>query len=162
MNSKWLIVIGIILLILILLLVLGRKLVHTEITINASSEEVWKVLTDTEKYNEWNPTMQIVSGSLKEGNKVLYKFTQDIGNTYDIPVMVKQIEPNKLLNQTGGYPFILAYNHKYILEPEGKGTKVIIHEDYRGVGVNFWNPKSVEVAYAKLNEALKKRVELLN
>jgi len=155
--------IGIGLATLLLILVLtGRKSVHTEITIKASSGEVWKVLVDTEKYNEWNPTMLVVSGTLKEGNKVTYKFTQDADNSYDIPVMVKQIEPNKFLNQTGGYPFILAYNHKYILEPEGNGTKVTIHEDYSGVGVSFWNPKSVEIAYAKLNKALKKRVESLN
>ena len=158
MKKLMYIAIGVIAILLILILT-GRKSVRSEIIIESTPENVWKVLTEMNKYPEWNPTMQIVSGTLKEGNKVTYKFTQDTDNSYDIPVMVKQIEPNKLLNQTGGYPFILAYNHKYILEPEGNSTKVIIHEGYRGVGVNFWNPKPVEQAYIRLNKALKARVE---
>ena len=36
------------LLILVVLLILGRKSVHDEIIINASPEDVWKVLTDTD------------------------------------------------------------------------------------------------------------------
>lgn len=119
-------------------------------------------MTNTEAYPEWNPTMQLVKGKVEEDSKVTYKFTQDDNNSYEIPVTVKQINPNVLLNQTGGYPFILSYNHKYVLEALGNTTKVTIHEDYRGVGVNFWNPKPVEIAYGRLNEALKKRAELLN
>ena len=46
-----------------------------------------------------------------------------------------------------------------MLEPTGNSTKVIIHEDYRGIGVNFWNPQPVEEAYKELNIALKNRVE---
>ncbi len=155
------IVIGIIAL-LIAMVITGKKSVHHEIIINAPVEQVWQVLTNTEAYPEWNPTLQLAKGEIKEGENVVYKFTQSPDNAYDVPVTVQQIIPNRLLNQKGGYPFILAYNHKYILESEGTGTKMTIHEDYSGIGVNFWNPKPVEVAYGKLNKALKKRVESLN
>jgi len=143
------IVIGIIALLLILVLT-GRKSVHHEIVVNASPEKVWS-----------NPVMKLLEGEVKEGNKVKYRFTQDANNSSEIPSNVKKVIPNKLLNQGGGLPFILTFDHKYILEPSGNGTKLIIHEDYRGIGVNFWNPAPVEVAYGRLNKAIKNHVESL-
>lgn len=138
---------------------LGNKSVNHEIMINASPEFVWSVLTKMDKYPEWNPVMELLEGEVKEGNKVKYRFTQDDTNAYEISASVIKVIPNKLLNQEGGIPFVLTYNHKYILEDSGNSTKVIIHEDYRGIGVNFWNPDPVQKAYKRLNEALKERVE---
>ena len=154
------IAIGILALLLVLVLT-GRKSVHHEITINASPEKVWSVLVDTDNYESWNPVMKLLEGEVKEGNKVKYQFTQDADNISEIPSNVKKVIPNELLNQGGGLPFILTFNHKYLLEPLGNGTKLIIHEDYKGIGVNFWNPAPVEVAYGRLNQAIKKRTESL-
>lgn len=146
---------------LVILYFTGRKSVHHEITINATPDEVWSVLTDTDKYKDWNPVMLLKEGSVQEGQKVVYQFTQAEGNQYDITTTVKKVTENKLLNQGGGMPGLLTFNHQYILEPSGNGTKLTIHEDYGGIGVNFWNPKPVQAAYERLNEAIKERVESL-
>lgn len=159
LTSKWFLITAILVVIFLVLYFLGKKSVHHEISINATPQKVWKVLTNMSAYDEWNPTMKLVNGEIKVGNKVTYQFTQDENNISEIPATVKQIIPNKLLNQSGGIPFVLTYNHKYILEPENGGTKVTIHEDYSGIGVNFWNPKPVELAYERLNKALKERAE---
>ena len=158
MNTLVYIGIGIIALLVVLILT-GRKSVHHEITINASPEEVWSVLINTGEYDQWNPVMKLLEGEVKEGHQVKYRFTQDADNTYDIPSKVKNVIPHALLNQGGGIPLVLTFDHRYILEPSGNGTKLTIHEDYRGMGVNFWNPQAVEVAYGRLNVALKVRVE---
>ena len=150
-----LVIIGVV----IFLYIIGKKSVHSELIINASAQEVWRVLTDTDKYPEWNPTMRLLEGEMEMGNTLMYEFTQDADNKSKIPAKVRQIIPNQLLNQGGGLPVILTYNHRYVLEPIDKGTKVIIHEDYKGIYVPFWNPKAVEAAYERLNNALKKRVE---
>ncbi|MEL6989618.1 MAG: SRPBCC domain-containing protein [Bacteroidota bacterium] len=126
-----------------LLYFLGYKSVHHEITIHTSPEKEWNVLTDADKYDSWNPVMKLLEGKISEGNKVKYQFTQEADNKYDIGSTVKKVVPLKLLNQGGGIPFILSFNHKYILEPVERGTKLTIHEDYKGIGVNFWNPKPV-------------------
>lgn len=157
--NKFLIVLLVIVIILVILIFTGRKSVRHELVINASPEKVWQVLTNTDAYAEWNPTMQLVKGEVKVGNSVTYKFTQNANTSYDVPITVKQIIPNKLLNQKGGTPLILTYDHKYTLIPEGDKTKVIISEDYSGIGVNFWNPEPVGKAYGTLNEALKRKVE---
>lgn len=148
-----------ILVILIILAFTGNKSVHHEITINASPEKVWNVLTDMNDYPKWNPTMELIKGTVQEGNKVKYRFTQDENTTSEIGASVVQVVPNRLLNQKGGIPFVLTFEHKYVLESVGNSTKVIIHEDYQGIGVNFWNPNPLEKAYQRLNFALKERVE---
>lgn len=159
LTSKWFIIIATLVVVFLILYFLGKKSVHHEISINASPQKVWEVLTNMNDYDEWNPTMKLVNGEVKVGNKVTYQFTQDENNISEIPATVKKIIPNKLLNQSGGIPLVLTYNHQYILEPENSGTKVTIHEDYNGIGVNFWNPKPVQLAYERLNKALKERAE---
>lgn len=146
-------------LVLVTLYVTGRKSVHHEIVIDASPDKVWAILTDVKGYKFWNPVMELVSGEVKEGNKVTYRFTQDKENVSTIPARVKKMIPQQLLNQAGGVPFILTFDHRYTLDAIEGGTKVTIQEHYVGVGVNFWNPKPVEAAYARLNKALKKKVE---
>lgn len=154
------IALGIIALLVVLDLT-GKKSVHHEITINASPEKVWSVLVDTDKYESWNPVMKLLEGEVIAGNKVKYQFTQSSDSQYDIDSNVKKVQPNQLLNQGGGIPLVLTFDHKYLLEPSGDGTKLTIHEDYGGIGVHFWNPAPVKEAYKRLNEAIKKRVESL-
>ena len=42
---------------------------------------------------------------------------------------------------------MLAFDHTWRLEPVPGGTRVIQHEEYRGIGVWFWDPAWYEVAY---------------
>lgn len=141
----------------------GRKAAHSEIMIDAPVEKVWQVIRDTQSYPEWNSVMQLKRGNVAEGSELVYTFTQDEETQYDVKIKVKQIIDNKLLNQVGGIPAILTYDHRYALEPsDGNKTKLTIHEDYRGAYVNFWNPELVEKAYQRLNENIKTRSESLN
>ena len=159
---KWMIwVIGVVV-ILAILYVMGRKSVHHEIVIYGTPKQVWNVLSDTDKYKEWNPTMLVKEGTLQQGSTLTYIYVQDENTQSELKAVVKEIIPNQMLNQYGGMPVVLTFNHKYTLFQEGDMTRVIIHEDYRGIGVNFWNPNPVELSYERLNKALKKRVESLN
>lgn len=158
-TNKWTLIIGAIVVILLLLYLLGRKSVHTELTISASPQEVWKALMDP---GSWNPVLIPIEGDLVEGSNIKYKFVQDENTTSEIPAKVKKIVERALLNQTGGMAGILTFDHRYILEADEDGTKVTIHEDYRGIMVPFWNPAPVEKAYEKLIKALKNKVETDN
>lgn len=146
---------------LVVLFIIGNKSVHHEIIVDAPPAKVWQVISDTESYAEWNPVMLSVDATPTLGAKVTYKYQQEPGKVYDIPVTVKAMDAEKLLNQAGGMPGILTYNHRYELVAmnNGESTKVIIHEDYRGIGVPFWNPDAVGASYGRLNEAIKARAE---
>ena len=73
-TSKWFLIFVGILLVLILLYIFGNKSVHAEIQIETAPEEVWNVLTDTERIKEWNTVLIPIEGSLEEGNTIKYKF----------------------------------------------------------------------------------------
>lgn len=158
LTSKWFIGLVIIIMIITLLIVFGRKSVHTEILIPAKPEQVWSVLTDTKNYDQWNKILTPIDGELRVGETVKYRFSQDADNSYEISSTVRAIIKNQLLNQGGGTTGILTFDHRYQLQQVDAGTKVVIHEDYRGIAVPFWNPAPVAVAYERLNQALKERV----
>lgn len=136
----------------------GCASTHNEILINAAPEDVWNVLVDSNAYSQWNPVIIDPKGKFEEGQKVVFQFRESDGKQYEVKAKVIKVVPQKLLNQHGGIWGILTYNHRYILEEGGEGTKVTIHEDYKGVYVPFWNHSNMDASYAKLNEALKNRV----
>lgn len=163
LTSKWLVIpLVAIVFIVITLYILGKKSAHVEITIPHEVGDVWKVLVGTSNYAAWNDTFVIIEGSLVEGSQIKYRFKQDEQVAYDISTKVVSIIENQLLKQEGGTKGILTFEHQYILSPIEGGTKLVIHEEYRGIGVNFWNPSSVELAYERLAKAIKKQVVKVN
>lgn len=161
-TSKWMLFPATLLIVLVVLYFLGNKSVRSEIVIPASPEQVWSVLMNIDDYPEWNGVMHLLEGRLKTGNQVKYRFFQDANSAYEIQSSVKEVVEQQLLNQGGGMPGVLTFDHRYILEPVATGTKVIIHEQYRGVAVPFWNPAPVEMAYQRLNQSLHDRVLTLH
>ena len=136
----------------------GCGTVHTEIVIPASPADVWSVLADAKGYEEWNPVLVPIEGELKQGETVKYRMTDAEGKSSEVASKVVEMVDQKRLNQFGGMRGILTFDHTWSLEPVDDGTKVTQHEEYRGIGVWFWNYDWVEPAYSRANEALKKRV----
>lgn len=46
------------------------KEITTQITIKATPEKVWAVLTDFKNYPDWNPFIRAVEGNVKVGEKI--------------------------------------------------------------------------------------------
>lgn len=157
-NSKWMIAVLVIVVILAMLYFFGRKSVHTQVMIEATPDEVWQVLTDVPRIKEWNEVLIPLEGTLQEGQVVKYEFRQDADNTSQMSATVRKVVEGELLNQSGGMPGILTFDHRYILEAAEGRTRIVIHEDYKGIMVPFWNPAPVEKAYVRLLNALKDRV----
>jgi len=68
----------------------------TEIDIQASPEKVWQVLTNLEKYPEWNPFIHHAIGSAKVGEKVDITFRSG-SKDMTLHCTVIKAEPNKEL-----------------------------------------------------------------
>ena len=159
---KWLLGVRVLIALIAVLVLTGRKSVQAEILIPAELNQVWSVLTELDKYAEWNSVLKPKVGhspiELKEGETITYTFSQDSNNAYDITSTIKFAEKNATLNQGGGIPTVLTFNHFYQLENTKDGVKLKIYEEYRGISVHFWSPKPVEVAYRRLSEELRTRV----
>ena len=108
---------------------------------------------------DWNPTFVEANGTLGEGRAITYRFQEPGGNSYEIQGIVKKMDPPHLLNQGGGAPGIITFDHRYELTSIETGTKARIREDYAGIYVWFWDPTEVGAAYAALLNAIKQHVE---
>ena len=155
MSSKLIIAIALILFTIVLLALLARKSVKAEVTIEASQEDVWAVLTDPASYSGWNPILVAVEGTFEEGATMAVNMRNPDGSITAMTPRVKELVPGSKLNQFGGIPGVLTYDHTWSLESVDGGTRVVQFEEYRGIGVLFWNPASVEAAYNEANENLK-------
>lgn len=157
-RTKWIAITGLIGGLVVASAWLGHKVVHTEIVIPAPPSAVWSVLADAPRYKEWNPVFIDVEGELREGAKMTYRVRERPGKESTIVPTVVKLAIDEELNQFGGLRGILTFDHHWLLEPLEGGTRVTQHEEYRGIGVWFWNASWVEPAYSRANEALKDRV----
>ncbi|MEM9493528.1 MAG: SRPBCC domain-containing protein [Myxococcota bacterium] len=137
---------------------LGHKVVHTELVIPGPPEAVWEILTDPRGYEEWNPIFVHVVGEYREGTEIRYRMRDESGNESDVTTMVSRLDEHRRINQYGGIRGVLTFDHNWRLEPVAGGTRVVQHEEYRGIGVWFWDPSGVERLYQRANAALRTRV----
>ena len=140
---------------------LGCATVSNEIVIDATPEQVWNVLIETEKYPEWNPVMTKVSGRHEIGKELVFTIAGMGDKPIDMRAIAFKIEDQKYLEQKGGTWGMMTFHHQYILEKVDKGTKVTQREGYSGLGLLFWDHTMMNQIYQNSNEALKKRVESL-
>lgn len=136
----------------------GCKGVDAQLTIPAPPEEIWAVLMDGERYGEWNPVLVEVEGEFRQGADLTYQMMTESGEPAEVGAHVVLLDPERELNQAGGYWGILTFDHHWILEPVEGGTRVTQHEDYEGIGVLFFDPGWFEAAYGRGNHALADQV----
>ena len=159
MTSKWIVITILLLIAVVAAALLARKSVRAELTIQATPEEVWAVLTDPTSYKDWNPILVSVAGEFVEGRKLSVEMANPDGSTTNVTPLVKKLVPNTELNQFGGFFGVLTYDHTWTLKAVDGGTRVTQFEEYRGIGVWFWDPEWVGRAYRQANENLKLRLE---
>lgn len=155
MMSKWIIAIGLILVMLVAAALLARKAVRAELFIEADPDQVWAVLTDPDSYEDWNPILISVDGEFIEGQTLSVGMKNRDGSVTTVEPTIRKLLPGRELNQVGGVPGILTFNHTWKLEAVNGGTRVTQFEEYRGIGVLFWNPEWVERSYRQANLSLR-------
>ena len=160
LSSKWTIGLSILVASYLILWLAGKKSVEAEVTIEASADEVWEALTDLEKVRQWNKVLIPVEGQMSVNNKIRYEFYQEEdGKAAVMDAKIEEVVKSSLINQKGGIPTVITFDHHYVLSDNENKTTVKIFEEYQGVMVPFWNPEPVEKAYERLLAQLKTFVE---
>jgi hypothetical protein len=96
-------------------------------TIQAPPEVIWKILTDTTGYPEWDPAMDHIEGKLAPGETVKF-FTKLSSRAF--PVKVMAFEPNRKLVLTGGMPLGLFKSERtHTLTPVRDGQTMFKTEE---------------------------------
>jgi len=138
---------------------------NTEIEINASSEAVWNLLTDTSRFPEWNPFIRRLQGELKAGQK-LTVFIQPSGTRgMEFKPVVLKVEPNKELRWLGRLilPGLFDGEQIFQIEPVGGGRVLFRQREiFSGIFVPLLkNPLDTDTrrGFNEMNQKLKQLVE---
>ena len=136
------------------------KQIKTSITINASKEKIWKILTNFENYPEWNSFIKSVSGDVKVGNQILIELQ---GMTFK-PIVLTLNEDTEL-KWLGHLWFkgLFDGEHQFKLTDNGNGTTNFEQsENFSGILVKLFSKnldKDTKNGFEQMNKELKQRVE---
>jgi hypothetical protein len=108
------------------------KKYSASITIQASAEKVWGILTDANNYPAWDLTMDHIEGKLAMGETVKF-YTKLSAQAF--PVKVTAFEVNRKMILTGGIPFGLFKSERtHTLTPTRDGqTQFHTEEIFSGL-----------------------------
>lgn len=92
----------------------------TQILIQASSEVIWRILTDAASYPSWNSTVTRVEGRIAPGERVTVHARLSPGRTF--PVTVATFDAPRRMVWRGGMPLGLFRGERtFDLAPAGQG-----------------------------------------
>ena len=140
--------------------------IRTEAIIPASPDAAWRVLTDFDRFHEWNPLNIKAQGKASLGARIPMIFLNPAkpGATVSMTVKITRFDPPHALEWLGHIPIIFKGRHIFHLTPEGAGTRLLHGEDQSGL---ISQGNSAEVirtkfvpAYEAMNAALAARLAI--
>lgn len=141
------------------------KQIRTEIVIKATPVAVWKVLTDFERYVEWNPFITSLKGKAIKGEKLIARMEPPNGSAMTFKPMVLVADVNKEFRWLGHlmFPGIFDGEHIFELYENTDGTTTFVQrEEFKGILVPLFSKmldtKTV-AGFDMMNKRLKQRVE---
>jgi hypothetical protein len=139
-----------------------RTIEHT-VAIHAPAATVWHILTDTDRYQDWNPFMPRLSGRLAPGERLTITVRPGT-RTMTFRPTVLAVEDGTLIRWRGrlGMPGLFDGEHELRLEPSADGgTRFVQRESFTGLLVPMMPRVLVDTAtgFAAMNAALRDRAE---
>jgi hypothetical protein len=137
---------------------------HTEIDIDATPEVVWQVLTDLDRWADWNPFITSSVGMPEVGETLVNRMEPPGGKAITFKPQVTVVENGKTFEWLGklGFSGVFDGRHRFDVEASGTGTKLIQSESLDGILVRVMR-KSLDThtkaGFESMNVALKARAE---
>lgn len=138
------------------------KEIKTEIEIQAPVSQVWKVLTQTHEYPNWNSFIKKLDGNLKVGENIRAEIQPVDSSPMTFKPKVLQFEENKILQWKGKFLFngLFDGTHTFeLLENEDGSTTFIQSELFNGVLVGLFNLENTIKGFEAMNRELKRKCE---
>jgi hypothetical protein len=164
--KKFLVILGTVIVVLAgytVVTVVRPFVLHTELDIDASPEQVWKALTDRATYPEWNPFIVSSTGELKVGDTIANVLRDTKGSETKFTPTLLAVTPNQELRWIGKVPpgAIFDGEHSFRLTPlPGGRTRLIQEEKFTGAAVPFTRSmlnKTIKPQFEAMNRALAAR-----
>jgi hypothetical protein len=141
------------------------KEVRTEIEIGASPEKIWKILTDFDKYDQWNPFIHKVVGQPKEGSRIEIHIETPNGKKRKYEPIVTKVEHGRELRWIGksSVPGFMHGEHVFMIERlKPERIRFIQLEVFDGLLSSLFGRSldtDIKHGLNEMNKALKDRAE---
>jgi uncharacterized protein YndB with AHSA1/START domain len=131
-------------------------------TIKTSPEKVWAVLTDGDKFPQWDSGIERVEGKIAPGSTIKLYVKVNPGRAF--PLKVTEFAAPRRMVFTGGMPLGLFKGVRtYTLEPDGAGgTRFRMREEYTGplLGMMWKSIPDLAPSFQQFADGLKARAEV--
>jgi hypothetical protein len=141
------------------------KEVQSQIEINSHPQRVWKILTDFDTYEQWNPFIHKIIGQPKEGSKLDIYIETPAGKNRKYSPTITKVEEGRELRWFGksSLPGFLNGEHIFTIEElQPEHVRFTQRELFDGLLTRLFG-KSLDVdvkqGFQDMNKALKKRAE---
>lgn len=142
-----------------------KRMISTQIEIEAEAGRVWEALTDFPSYPEWNPMIRRAEGELKAGSRLRLRYEPagHDGKNYRPKLLV--VNPGNELRWLGNpwIPGLVRSEHYFLLQPlRGFRTRVGHGMFIKGLLAPFLRDmlQGTKGPFEEMNRALKNRSEL--
>jgi hypothetical protein len=135
---------------------------RTSIEIKAPPERVWAIVSDVERYKDWNPFFTEGQGSLAVGSALHLTMIPVGQSPKTFSPTVIDVEPGERLVWRGrlALPGLFDGTHRLIVERADSGeTRFTQEEEFSGALVPFVGFDPYLAGWRRMNEALKARAE---
>ncbi|MGW2339346.1 SRPBCC family protein [Streptomyces sp. NPDC001661] len=135
----------------------------TSIELEATPDEVWRVLTDLRAYDEWNPFIVSASGTVREDATLRLVMRDKTGDTTFTPTVLAA-DAGRELRWIGriGPGLVFDGEHRFVIDQVGSDrVRVTQSERFSGVAVPFFRStleSNTLPQFRALNRALADRL----
>ncbi|MFL3655178.1 MAG: SRPBCC family protein [Halioglobus sp.] len=142
--------------------------INTEITLPASPEKSWNVLTDFAGYPDWNPYLPRVEATFAAGESVSFTLVdENFPDPLNLTAQLGQISANRSFYWTGrlGVQGLFDTRHVFELHPRDDGNTELHHyEEFRGLIPALLPQRKkrtgyTRAAFERMNSALYQRLK---
>ncbi len=143
----------------------ANRQIETRVTIEAPASEVWAVFAQQDAFQDWNPFIKDMAGSMEVGETLSVSLQAGDNNPMTFEPVVLASEPGKEFRWKGKllYPGIFDGEHYFLFEEiDSTQTRFIQGEEFSGVFSGIISAlvlKDTEAGFEAMNQALKERVE---
>jgi carbon monoxide dehydrogenase subunit G len=147
---------------------ISRGAVMPEVSVSASvaapADRVWAVITDFDRFSEWN----VIHTAFPDGGPaelaVGAEYTEKLtlmGMPAEAAWTVTEVEAGRSYRLRGKGPMGTSLSQRYVLADEGEGTLVTVENEFKGTAVNMMAARVKDATTTALTESLRKLATLV-
>ncbi len=140
---------------------------RTTFPIASSAQTVWDVLTDFDRYGQWNPSLPSIQGELRPGAEVALTLGMPGRPSPKVKARLTQVEACQRLFWDGNAvaDWLFRGHREFVIDERPDATVLFTHvEDVRGVLFPVFRAlmgTAIQRSHDAFNDALKTRCETL-